>query len=845
MKWSTLMSAALAVVSSTLALAQVPVTQPPEPVDPSPINGETYYLINQLSGLQADLNGNSGPNENYVTQNARSFSSLSQRWAMTKLPDGNWKISNIASGLCLDSEPGFFAATAAIVQKPCGVDVPTQEWSFTYTTNGYNSIRNIGSRRVLDASGQSAGAKLILSAADTSKQSQQWLFRPVYWRGNDMSTALKEEYDRAAQNPTNLPWWHDAYLPGQDMLQIFKNSGMNAIRLRPASISTTVVHGSVSFSMSNGPYTNYTLPAGTATTFPATAVNQIVPATSDGGSGNYAQTDWSAVDLAKRAKELGMAVFLCLFYDGYNTSDTPGLWAGKTIAELAGVPPNAGLMYNYVKQEIELFRANGAMPDMVAMGNEVNDGMFTTSGSGGLSPAGTNATPNTAGTPNASFANFAAIQKAAMQAIVDAASDPDLGPPIPPPLRCIDIDGGPDLQTFFTTATQYYGIPVDNICQSYYPGWHGPMTQAQFNWDDCGAGGDPGCNPAVGQHVEETNIATEASGLEIPIFTAEDGVEYTPGGSPTDAWYGSALTPYDGSRAHERQYFIDLNKVEKDAPNNLGMGMDCWACEASPIPGAGGVWANGVYGYWVNAALGLFDFSYAAGSYLDNAVLPSMLALGGKVDPTLTYKLVSAVNGHILETVDAKPFIPGKEQGSSLRTGFDTGVTGLHQQWQILAQGADPEVNGAVYPAPMDHLGDGYFQIINADQKHGVHVLDANGGTTPGSPVVGNTQTAQVTAITGTNASQEWDIITAGNCGDIPANCTTPPLTATGDYYMIVNKASGLVLAAVEKGQNRGIVIEQQAPAAASNGDWMVPANKGQLWQIFPVHITAATLPAL
>ncbi len=163
-----------------------------------------------------------------------------------------------------------------------------------------------------------------------------------------------------------------------------------------------------------------------------------------------------------------MAVFLCLFYDGYNTSDTPGLWAGKTIAELAGVPPTPGLMYNYIKQEIELFRANGAMPDMVAMGNEVNDGMFTTTGAGSLLPAGVNATPNTAGTPDANFANFAQSRRRRC-AIVDASSDPAYIPLYAATsLRCIDIDGNPDLQTFFTTATQYYGIPVDNICQSYY-----------------------------------------------------------------------------------------------------------------------------------------------------------------------------------------------------------------------------------------------------------------------------------------------------------------------------------------------------------------------------------------
>jgi hypothetical protein len=54
---------------------------------------------------------------------------------------------------------------------------------------------------------------------------------------------------------------------------------------------------------------------------------------------------------------------------------------------------------------------------------------------------------------------------------------------------------------------------------------------------------------------------------------------------------------------------------------------------------------------------------------------------------------------------------------------------------------------------------------------------------------------------------------------------------------MIVNKATGNVLAAT--GTGAAAVIQQQAPAAASNGDWMEPANQGQLWQIFPAHITA------
>jgi hypothetical protein len=220
----------LVVSAVALRLAHSAVTQPPSPVDPSPINGETYYLINQLSGMQVDLNGNSTANGDSILQNTRSFSSLSQRWAMTKAPDGNWKISNIANGLCLDSAPA--QGVAWTVQNPCGIGVPTQEWAFTYITNGYNTIRNIGSQLVLDVnnSSASAGGKLIQSAlSGAATQSQSWLFRAAYFRGNDMSTASKEEFDRVAHN---VIWWHDAYLPGQDILQIFKNHGMNMIRLR-------------------------------------------------------------------------------------------------------------------------------------------------------------------------------------------------------------------------------------------------------------------------------------------------------------------------------------------------------------------------------------------------------------------------------------------------------------------------------------------------------------------------------------------------------------------------------------------------------------------------------------
>ncbi len=833
-------------------LVRAQIVQPPEPVDPSPINGETYYLINRLSGLQMDLNENSTTPGDKILQQTRSFSSLSQRWAFTKMPDGNWKFSNIENNLCLDSSSA--GGSLLTVQNPCTLNTPSQEWTFTYVNNGYNAITNAATGNVLDSVGESISVGAQLNQTPLSGPAtvnQQWLFRAAYWRGNDMSTAEVEEYDRStpAENTANLPWWHDAYLPGQDMLQIFKNAGLNAIRIRPASISTTYQYGSLTYSMSTGPYTKYTLAPGTSTTFPINRTSQVFALTNPGYGA--VESDWSGVDLAVRAKKLGMSVFLNLFYDG-NGGSNPGNWINQPLASLEGTPENANggngqfLVYNYVKQLLEFYRAAGAMPDLVALGNEANLGMFTSLDGSNYTPSG----------PTMSAA-ATAFQLAGLQAVADAATDtsnPILGLPVAVPLRCVDIDGTPVLDTFFR-GPKSANLPIDVACQSYYPGWGGPMTQAQYNYSPHGNTNNSFKTP---QNIEETTmdaeIADPAAGY--PVLTSEDGVAYTNvgGDTPLDDYYGSQLniTPNPASREFEREYYIDLETVQHNATNHMGLGMDCWACETTPMSGdAYSGTGNGNPGqYWLSAQLGLFDNSTSTVSgsgpgeaALDNATLPAMMGLGGKTDPTLDYMLVSAVNGSILETA-----LASTAPNAPLDAAAYTGIVSQNQQWQILAQGADVEqyggppyngTSGSNGTILMNNLGDGYFQIVNGNRTGGINVLDNDGVATPNSPVVQNSETAEVTAITGTNASQEWDILSVGNCGDIPANCTNPPLTALGDYYMIVNKSSGLVLALA------GSAIQQQTPAAPSNGDWMVPANKGQLWQIVPVHISAPSTPAV
>jgi hypothetical protein len=861
--------------------AQQP-TQPPEPVDSNPINGEVYFFINQLSGLQMDLDADSSSPGSAILQNTRTFIDLSQRWATAKMPDGNWKIVNTRSGLCLDSTGGSSPTT---VENPCGINVITQEWSFTYagsyaayknTGNGYNAITNAGTGKLLSVSGgsTSSGADLVQTALSTTPTGTQlWLFRPAFWRGDDITSMEKAEYDRASTNTCassgtqngsdscnnqDLPWWHDAYLPGQDILQIFKNAGLNEIRIQPAGVVETLIHGSVTFDQTTGPYNGYTVGSGTSTTFPLTSTTQLIPTSASTTGEVVALSDWGGVDSAARAKQLGMAVYVDLFSDGVHFG-VPGLWAAGNypVTDLVGTPENEhppsnssggtydcsgkNLVYNYVKQEMEMYRANGAFPDLFAAGDEIQ---------GFFSLDGTSYAPS-------SF-SASAFQNAAFQGAFDAASDTSnpslLGNPIAPPLRCEDLGGGHDLQEELYSDTVTYGMKLDLVCQSYYPSNNEPLTQAQYNWK---SGGD----------IEETNILAETDlgvtgvvapgttkeahpALGYPVYFPETAVAYTNSGgeNPLDYWYGSLLSPSVASRTKERQYYIDIETVQENNPDHLGFGIECWSCESTGVSvnpaGNASATAGALHQYDTDAQLGLFDNSSsttagtlpdaAAGTKpVDNATLPAMMGLGGRTDPAYNYMLVNA-NGGILETA-----LASQSSGAALDVAVYNGIVSEHQQWKILAQGGDAELNNATYPTPMDHLGDGYFQIVNQNQADGVFVLDNDAATMSNSAAVQYAETVVPTAISGTNGNQEWDIMTVGNCGDIPANCTNPPLTALGDYYVIVNKKNGLLLAL------NGSSIVQQSPAAASNGDWIVPSAKGQLWQIVPVRIGAPSTPAV
>jgi arabinogalactan endo-1,4-beta-galactosidase len=612
--------------------------QPAKPVDISPNDGEIYYLVNQHSGLQAD---SSRTGERRVNQQPRNFSRVSQRWALARSGDGRWQIENAAAELCLVEEE-----RVAVLQE-CEGGLAAR-WELVPAANGYYTIRNGATHRLVDVAGETGAvaAPIITSAAaGQPTQSQLWLLRPAFFRGVDNALLEKQEALRVSQN---TPWWKDNGQP-RDVLGLLKDHGINMVRLRPSS---------------SPPYLDPS-------------------ATGCQGNACYAETEAQDLDLAMRARNLGLSIELTLLFDGGSSRSVPPAWASDTLQQAQAD------LYAYVKAEIERYRRAGVMPDLVAIGNEVDTGFLGALGS----PTG------------AQFGNFAALQISGMRAVSDAANDPALGPALPAPLTCIHITPAWDLTSFFTLVNQN-GIPYDVICQSYYPFYHGPLTDAQA------AAANPYNKP-----VEQDTLVNAANQLGRPIFLIEAGEHYENGFDANDPWYPPSV-------ANQRQFLLDLQSVAKSLPHQLGMGIEYWDAAGVNILAYGGPWYfNGGYppdSIYVWNGLTLFDNADSSGSSNQtdprySEVLAGLDAVGNKLDPTLNYKLATPQGG-ILARVQA-PSQGTTETESPLRLAQDSTNPTPEEQWTIRSN------------------NDGYFQIRSAAANPQPWVLDgSDAGDTVAAP---------------------------------------------------------------------------------------------------------------
>ncbi|MDQ6761988.1 MAG: glycosyl hydrolase 53 family protein, partial [Bacteroidota bacterium] len=160
------------------------------------------------------------------------------------------------------------------------------------------------------------------------------------------------------------------------------------------------------------------------------------------------------LEMAKRIKKAGLKFLLDFHYS--DTWADPGKQYIPLVWKELGFDALTDKVYSYTKKVLEELKVQGALPDMVQTGNEINHGM--------LWPDGNIQHPD----------SLAVLLKAGMAAVKDV--DPKI-------ITMIHIAlGGQNTESeFFLDNMINRGVTFDVIGESYYPKWHGTLQDLQSN----------------------------------------------------------------------------------------------------------------------------------------------------------------------------------------------------------------------------------------------------------------------------------------------------------------------------------------------------------------------------
>ncbi len=281
----------------------------------------------------------------------------------------------------------------------------------------------------------------------------------------------------------------------KDALVILKSRGLNCVRLRL-----------------------FTSSAAQAFADPYNAINNL----------EY------AVPLAQRAKRAGLRLLLDFHYS--DSWADPGKQTKPAAWQSLAFDALEAQVREYSRDCVAVFKAAGAMPDAVQVGNEIIGGMLWPEGRVG----GAYDTP-------VQWARLGRLLRAAIGGIRDAAGGSG-------PVVALHIDRGGDwgaTQWFFDHVAQEQ-VEFDAIGQSYYPWWHGSVAALR----EC--------------------LTRTASRYGKPVMLLETAFPW----SGPDPAGGIPATP-EGQVA----FLVELARTLKGLPGDKGMGLFWWGAEYQAVPG--------------------------------------------------------------------------------------------------------------------------------------------------------------------------------------------------------------------------------------------------------------------
>jgi len=262
--------------------------------------------------------------------------------------------------------------------------------------------------------------------------------------------------------------------------------------------------------------------------------------------------------LAQRVHALDMALLLNLHY-----SDTwadpgnqakPAAWMNLDAAELETA------VYTYTFDLVTALKAQGTLPHMVQIGNEISPGFLWDEGRVG-------------GRYDDNWPQFAALLQAGIVGVQDAVD------PVDRVQIMLHLDAGANnaVCRWFLDNLQAQGITFDVLGLTYYPWWQGSLDDLAANLQD------------LSERYPQEIVLVETA---YPWTLEWQDETHNLVGLEEQLLPGYPATP-----AGQASFLRDVLAIVQAAPQ--GKGIYYWAPEAIAVPGFGSFWEN----------VTLFDFN--------------------------------------------------------------------------------------------------------------------------------------------------------------------------------------------------------------------------------------------
>lgn len=226
--------------------------------------------------------------------------------------------------------------------------------------------------------------------------------------------------------------------------------------------------------------------------------------------------------MAKRVKDAGMKLLLDFHYSDYwadpGKQYKPAAWRGLNFQQLKQA------LYDYTKKVMNELKAQGTLPDMVQVGNEINHGVVWPEGS----------IENVDFTAQLLSAGIAAVKSVEPSTVI---------------MLHVALGGQNDESTFFFDNMVARKVQFDVIGLSYYPKWHGTLDDLRGNIDN------------LGKRYNKDVIVVEYSSKKEEVnqiaFSAEHG-KGTCIWEPLSTW--ESFFDKDGKSNHYLEMYDELSK---------------------------------------------------------------------------------------------------------------------------------------------------------------------------------------------------------------------------------------------------------------------------------------------